>query len=373
MLRVEASRFQFVSVLTLVACLFTGVHELYRAVVPVKHLPSQISFCTAYVQYKSSSCSDERLSTNTANELHFVVSKETQHFWHFMMGELLPIVSQITRNPLVSSIVLHSQRKWYANPFDHFFDELAASMPGIKGRHSFNVSHVEVSKGSFEAAVQIPDIVYRERRAFQGAAFVHHCAWDSGTISLQSQRAFRQSAAFLRTLATTQTRPVVPYDQIIQMRIDDPVLKQYFATHSAGSSTYGAGKRYVPGFNDFAQEVRRFFGSRVGIISGDGLPLLDQIHPYLSATTLLSTHGAGMVHALWMPPSSTVVELVPASVPNTGDFSLLSKGNGLGVQGLAWMAPILGLLHIRVPCMDLSNKTSACYTSLRWQIHTLLS
>jgi hypothetical protein len=48
------------------------------------------------------------------------------------------------------------------------------------------------------------------------------------------------------------------------------------------------------------------------LVFDDGLSLKQQIRQYAFATALVLGHGAGMLHLLWMKPSSLVVELIPA-------------------------------------------------------------
>jgi hypothetical protein len=43
----------------------------------------------------------------------------------------------------------------------------------------------------------------------------------------------------------------------------------------------------------------------------DQLTLRNQILHYSEANTLILGHGAGMLHLLWMPANSTVIEIIP--------------------------------------------------------------
>ena len=52
------------------------------------------------------------------------------HFWHFMMGEFLPVVSIIARTKSNKIILYHPRRKWNTF-FDKFYEELQTNKTKI--------------------------------------------------------------------------------------------------------------------------------------------------------------------------------------------------------------------------------------------------
>jgi len=81
--------------------------------------------------------------------------------------------------------------------------------------------------------------------------------------------------------------------------------------HEHGSETHMSGKerRHVPNLIELKAALP---GSHdVQVVDFARMNPLDQIREVQQATTLVGQHGAGLVHMLWMPPNSHVVEIAP--------------------------------------------------------------
>lgn len=81
--------------------------------------------------------------------------------------------------------------------------------------------------------------------------------------------------------------------------------------HGPESETHMSGRerRHVPNLSDLANESK---GDQViEVVDFARMSPIEQIQSAQSATTLVGQHGAGLVHMLWMPAGSNVIEIAP--------------------------------------------------------------
>ena len=71
----------------------------------------------------------------------------------------------------------------------------------------------------------------------------------------------------------------------------------------------GAERRSVPNLRDVGQHVPP--GTDLRILDLARIAPLDQVALVQEASILVGQHGAGLVHMIWMPPGSTVIEIAP--------------------------------------------------------------
>jgi len=85
--------------------------------------------------------------------------------------------------------------------------------------------------------------------------------------------------------------------------------------HEHGSETHMSGKerRHVPNLIDLKAALNT--QSDVEVVDLARVGPRDQIRLAQRATTLVGQHGAGLIHMLWMPPKSHVVEISPPLAP----------------------------------------------------------
>ena len=90
--------------------------------------------------------------------------------------------------------------------------------------------------------------------------------------------------------------------------------------HEHGSETHMSGKerRHVPNLIDLKAALNT--SSNVEVVDLARVGPRDQIRLAQRATTLVGQHGAGLVHMLWMPPKSHVVEVSPPLPPQVEDI-----------------------------------------------------
>ena len=90
--------------------------------------------------------------------------------------------------------------------------------------------------------------------------------------------------------------------------------------HKHGSETHMSGKerRHVPNLIDLKAALTDRHDVEVVDLARVSAP--DQIRLAQRATTLVGQHGAGLIHMLWMPPKSHVVEISPPLPPQVEDI-----------------------------------------------------
>ncbi len=85
--------------------------------------------------------------------------------------------------------------------------------------------------------------------------------------------------------------------------------------HSAESETHmsGAERRSTPGLGATVEALR--FASPAVVVDTARIAPAEQIRLFAGANAIVGQHGAGLVHMLWLPRGSTVVEIAPPLVP----------------------------------------------------------
>ena len=241
------------------------------------------------------------------------------HFWHFMMGEFLPVVaSYLACRPRPR--VVHVYKADVASPLNAFYRELST-----EGR-KFVVS----------ATRDVPHSMYHRLPNT-------HNGWD-WYHRQQDVAPLLQTVHFLRTWAlaedtrTPTRRTRSPVQVRVQLRKNTTVLNTHYAnlhTRRERRKHYGADRRCVTNLDAVAAALRKALPAdraTVRTVADDGISLREQIRQYADAQVLVLGHGAGMVHALWMRAPVTLVEII--------DRHKLADRNG-AVQGCKRLVRIL--------------------------------
>jgi len=273
-----------------------------------------------------------------------------------MMAEILPVVSLLYRmrdhtharpseNKMIEkSIYIHSvSRDWGSNPLHSFFTEIALLDGLINIRMVDHASPTAESwKNIVGRALQLP-------------------RWDFGWWGHDKALAF-DAVRYLKGIVKRKLDQP-PRGLVIQLRKSDPRLEEYYKSYfeqllSSGMkasefgnqdySAYGAERRRVLGLENLAREtVEAFPRTLVEIVEGaDDLSLVSQMQRYMDAFGLVLGHGAGMVHALWLRPNATVIEVGPTT--------------DLSNNYLDRITQVFGLRYRRVVCEsheDVSSKS----------------
>lgn len=238
----------------------------------------------------------------------------SQHFWHFMMGEFLPIMYVVFKNKY-THVHLYKEGHKAHFPLNSFYEEVCGD------------NRVTITISS------------RQR---SGHTYVTPLNWDWHNHNEQHKLLW-----IVRYLKRWACGGSVPKPQtplcLVQDRQNTGVLDAYYAENETlpKRKTYGAHRRKVTNLHSLTNHLQRHYGksTRVKRVCSDHLTLRQQIMQYMNAKVLVLGHGAGMVHMLWMQPKSLVVEIIPQTK---------AKDNNGAVQGCRRLCIILGFRLARI-------------------------
>ena len=209
------------------------------------------------------------------------------HFWHFMMGEFLPVMYVIFKGKYETVHLLKSKAK-VNFPLNAFYYEVC------------NDYNVQITISDKENTTQ---------------TYVEPLNWD-WYFKGESAKLLWISA-FLKhwALSTSNTRTNKPLC-VVQERKNSQALDTYYKNYTGEHKrfkTYGALRRQVTNMQDVCKQLKHHLRAHytVQCASNDAMTLQQQICQYSHAKIIVLGHGAGMVHVLWMQPRSCIIEIIP--------------------------------------------------------------
>ena len=241
-----------------------------------------------------------RRSDADAKVLHIrPPSGVSNHFWHFMMGEFLPIMYVILKHRY-KVVYVHKPTGDLGFPLHAFYHEVC------------NDANVElhITDASHPPATQ----------------YVTPLNWDWANQHEESKllwvsQYLKRWASPHTTTTTCADEPPERTTWVVQDRSNaqplDDFYKQYkMASKLVKRKVYGATRRQITNLKAVANRIRRTTTNgtlpvSVHYYDTDAHTLKEQIQQYSCANRLILGHGAGMVHMLWMQPDSKVIEIVP--------------------------------------------------------------
>lgn len=223
------------------------------------------------------------------------------HFWHFMMGEFLPIVFIIARFKPKVTILYNRHRKW-DSIFDKFYKEL-------------NTKIIYTNTPN-----KLPKINYKK--------------WDYRWNKIEQFKC-KFAINYLKKLAKKKYG-IKNNKKICLYRDSNEKINEF------NNKNFGAGKRK---FMDL-DKLDNYFGE-LKHINCDGQPILKQISNFMNCNRMILEHGAGMVFCLFLNNHTKIIEII---TPEKN-----SRKNDGAVQGLIRICKLnrYGLRRIIIP-----NKTS---------------
>lgn len=222
-----------------------------------------------------------------------------EHFYHFVLGYLAPAERWLDARGPLQPVVRQ------CGSLDGWFELLPAQhrpivIPAEQMREA-------VDRGSVRSAVL--------------SAYDHPRAFSTGDLP-------RFAGSLLALVGASGVGigpPVVVLDRI---HIDPHLVEPT-------SEVFGTGpmRRSTPNLAGLVERM----GGPERVLHFDPSTMLprNQIRSTRSARVLIGQHGAGLVHMLWMPPGSTVVEIRPVAFARRRVFERL--------------AAVLGHRHVHVP------------------------
>lgn len=204
------------------------------------------------------------------------------HFWHFMMGEFLPICYLFSKYRDSSFVLYNPNRKWGDGVFDSFFTEMDVDV-------------------SFSNSISDDCIA------------LEYSSWDFEWVNKDEMDKCRKSVEYIKGLIE-EVDEIKTNTILCQYRGVDERMRRYFKDAKMGSSNYGADKRK---FLD-VDKIHLHVDTDVVYINSDGESFLSQVKRYsIGYNNILLEHGAGMVFILFIKTHSNVVEIITPQKNNS--------------------------------------------------------
>lgn len=218
-----------------------------------------------------------------------IKKKICNHFWHFMMGEFLPVLYLIFSLEPNKVIFYNSHRKWNG-PFDSFYKEIHQN------------------------------IIFSNKLIKNVQKFTYN-SWDY-KIDKDEKKKCLFTIEYLKNLSFDKygirnKNKILCLYRDYNKKLDNYFLKLY------GNNKYGFTGATRRSYKNI-REIDKFIDN-ILYINTDSLPILEQISHYIFHNKIILEHGAGMVFCLFMQNNTKIIEIIPPSK--------YKKKNG-AVQGL---------------------------------------
>ena len=248
--------------------------------------------------------------------------EHASHFYHFFLGEFLPIIASIA----------HAER---ANPGAKVLMHLRSNLPTDSRLNPLMRFYSNLEETHPDLAIIRETYTSDQLRGQMGCLHTRQGdSWDFGTNvfsqfntgELAQPRGMRRSAfenaggdadairlaltwlkAWSVNTSSTDTsryKARQPTDVLVQLR------EEVLPPNGVDLIGRGHGQARVSGLEELARELREMRGINAETFFGDALPLNEQMKVYTSTHALVAGHGAGMVWSLFLPPKSTFIEVL---------------------------------------------------------------
>ncbi|MEO9875932.1 MAG: glycosyltransferase family 61 protein [Anderseniella sp.] len=250
------------------------------------------------------------------------------HFYHYILGYLMPIVTSPDRTPGRFSVVSvglldRITREVFADEVDIVQHPTMAAQDYPKLRDRLN----KLLGGFFLKRVIIRPIVkrsmssalkeYTPGRLLMLESFDNPLRYQSERISVFRDFVEKRLADRIETVKKSADKPDI-------LLIDRAPPHSHYA--DVGRSS-GSQRRSIPNINSLCELLNKHRKTEIFHLEDKDLAL--QIAAFSEANVVVAQHGAALTNIIWMRPGSLVVEIIPpdkvAATPRHEYFSLLAK------------------------------------------------
>jgi len=227
-----------------------------------------------------------------------------QHYYHFMLGYLVPIFRWMTSHPKKPISVRD------CGPMNQWFELL-------RENHEIEI-------------LNVGDVLH----ILAGKLSPHQVLRGMDNPQKFSSCELRRFAAFSSEIAAAKVGGIDTTEVLISARTtSDP----FYNSEKSEAQQSGQERRSIPNLHEV---VETWSDNRVSSVDMSTLNIYDQIWLHTQARVLIGQHGAGLTSMLWMSPGSTVIEILPPTPRHTQEI-------------FANLARALDLNHIVVPQLGL--------------------
>ena len=292
----------------------------------------------------------------------YVVSPITQcqHFWHFMLGEFIPLVMLVVKYQAVTPLQITMYKMQVKYPQNVFYQELAAAVPHLRIQIHGDIERID---HNYTTLKPLDNVTYEELvRSGDTEQIRSAVAYIQELVARQNRNRNRNRSRATTSASVDRRENVVPGHVVVHIRTDDSnaELNRYYKTHYADkwgqvasfTQTHGATRRRVTNIHDVVNAVHQFYRHKkqVEVVKSDSAePLFGQIAKYVNCEVLVMEHGASMFFVMFLRPGSTIVEIIPRKK---------STNPNKAVQALTWLAKLGGHTLRRVIVEDRVAKVS---------------
>jgi len=237
-------------------------------------------------------------------------SGSVEHYYHFLLGFLIPLAALFSREPPDARIVLIRS----CGPMDRHLREL-----GISG------------------LTTIDKVAHRGMRSqTDGAEFVSLQGFDFGPQNLTyNQDGIRSGVAFVRDWLRKKTdqfsAEIVrswsnrsPKILLIERGEPDPF---YFTEASEGKAA-GNRRRTIANHSKLLVALSQRYCACCNLVL-ERLSLAEQIAWYSSADVVVAQQGAALSNVVWMRPGTAVIEIAPTATQHYPTYRALAALTGV--------------------------------------------
>ena len=221
-----------------------------------------------------------------------------QHFWHFMMGEFMPIVSILAKTQKSRIIIYNETRKW-DQAFDIFYRNIENNNLQIDLQNNIEKNNINNYK-QYDISDMKWDWTWTKQDEIDCMVAVKWLVIN--TIKYMTSE---YNIDHLSYIYKSNNK-----DIIIQERRNNIDFSNYFNNENIGTKDYGKEKRSVKDL-DKLQKILSNNKRIVSLIYSDGKHLYEQIYPYINKNNIILGHGAGMFFTLFMKKKAKVIEIIP--------------------------------------------------------------
>jgi hypothetical protein len=233
-----------------------------------------------------------------------------QHYFHLLLGNLVPLVGTPAVRPLLSQLV---------------FPDAGPLSPLLRPYRVTVVPFQEYKALALERG--LPKTMFTRNRF--GREVVDRRVLDSlglhaNTMSPAHVRLFPHDRPQLygRGLKNVAAEAVRMHEQLLAAAAPAPSPPVVFVKRKsqdvfyAGSNPYcemptgGAARRSIPNADEVAAALSKI--ADVATVSLEGLPLLEQFRVFASARLVIAQHGAALANLVFCHPGTKVLEIFPA-------------------------------------------------------------
>ena len=222
-------------------------------------------------------------------------SGSLQHYYHFLLGYLAPIVLWPGRKNIDQLVVRD------CGPMNRWFEALSP-----------NVDVEVVPPGFLLHALAGKSMPHKILRGYDFP----------GEFSRKKISAFRD---YMITVLTSEATGSLEATALTV--VDRGSSESFYSSSESEIPGAGADRRSVPNLSDWVDEISPRV--KAHLLDAAVLPVEEQVRSFASTRILVGQHGAGLANMVFMPPGGVVVEIQP---PLVGEqipiFQLLARNCG---------------------------------------------